>query len=134
MFNTPYIIVIPFLDLPVLKLRCSLAHGIVSHLSPVIFHFLSALMNKMSNFFAVITSAFVLVHGFAGNSRTLSNLPLPPNLSPGLKFWFGFVWYLLLPLLLKFCPLGLNVPLFWFLQLSLTFCAPWPQFPNDPPP
>ena len=64
----------------------------------------------------------------------LSNLPLPPNLPFGLKFWFWFMPYLLLPLLVKFWPLGQNVPLFWFLLLSLIFCAPWPQFPNDPPP
>ena len=70
MFNTPYIIIIPFLDLPVFKLRCSLTHGIISHLSPFIFYFLSALITKVSNFLAVITPAFVLVYSFAGNSRT----------------------------------------------------------------
>ena len=107
MFNSPYIIIISFLDLPVFKLRFSLTHRIVSRLSPVIFHFLSALINKMSDFFAVITSAFVLVYHFAGNSRTpyiwAVVKPAPaPNLLLDLKFWFWFVPYLLLPLLLKF--------------------------------
>ena len=64
----------------------------------------------------------------------LSSLPLSPNLPLDLKFCFRFEPYLLLHLLLKFWPLGLNVPSFWFLWLFLTFCASWPQFPNDPPP
>ena len=69
MLNIPYIIIILFLDLPVFKLRCSLTHGIISCLSPFIFYFLSALINKVPNFLAVITPAFVLFYSFAGNSR-----------------------------------------------------------------
>ena len=67
----PHVVIIPFLDLQVFKLGCPLTHGTISRLSPVIFHFLCTLVDKMSNFFAVIAPAFVLVHSFAGNPRTL---------------------------------------------------------------
>ena len=72
MLYTPNIIIIPFLDLPVFKLRYYLAHGIVSCLSSFIFYFLSALTYKVSsNFLAVIASAFVFIDSFTGHSRTL---------------------------------------------------------------
>ena len=69
MLNTPNIVIIPFLDLPVFKLRCSLAHRIVSHLSPFIFNFLGAFTNKMSNFLAVIAPAFILINGSTSHTR-----------------------------------------------------------------
>ena len=69
MFNTPNIVIIPLLDLPVFKLRCSLAHTVVPHLSPFIFNFLSTFTNKMSNFLAVITSAFILINSSASHPR-----------------------------------------------------------------
>ena len=62
-------IIIPFPDLPVFKLRYSLAHGIVLCLSSFIFYFRSALIKKVSNFLAVIAPAFVLINSFTGLSR-----------------------------------------------------------------
>ena len=69
MLNTPNIVIIPLLDLPVFKLRYSLAHRVVPGLSPFIFNFLSTLTNKMSNFFAVITSAFILIYSSTSHPR-----------------------------------------------------------------
>ena len=69
MLNTPNIVIIPFLDLPVFKLRYSLAHRIVSHLPPFIFDFLGAFTNKMSNFLVVIAPAFILINGSTSHSR-----------------------------------------------------------------
>ena len=69
MFNTPNIVIIPLLDLPVFKLRYSLAHRIVSCLSPFIFNFLSTFTNKMSNFLAVIASAFILINSSTSHPR-----------------------------------------------------------------
>ena len=104
MFNTPDIVIIPFLDLSVFKLRCSLTHGIISCLSPVIFYFLSALTDKMSNFLAVITSAFVLIYSFTSNSRMLyiwaviKSAPAPKS-----YIWFEVsVWV---------CPISLIAPI-----------------------
>ena len=104
MFNTPNIIIIPFSDLPVFKLRCSLTHGIISCLSPVIFYFLSALTDKMSNFFAVITSAFVLIYSFTSNSRmpyiwaVIKSAPAPKS-----SVWFRVsIWV---------CPIFLIAPI-----------------------
>ena len=66
-----------------------LTRGIISHLSPVIFHFLSALINKMFNFFAVITSAFVLIYSLAGNSRALYIWAVvKPAPAPKSSTWF----------------------------------------------
>ena len=139
MFNTPTIVIIPFLDLPVFKLRCSLIHGIISCLSPFIFYFLSALINKVSNFFAVITPAFVHVYSFAGNSR-MSHIctfvkPVPASKpSTWSKVWVFIHTISFVTPISKVLTLCQNVPLFGFLLLSLTFWTPWPQFPNDPPP
>ena len=69
MFNTPNIIFIPFLDLPVFKPRYSLAHRIVSCLSPFILNFLGAFTDKMSNFLAVIASAFILINSSTSHPR-----------------------------------------------------------------
>ena len=69
MFNTPNIVIIPLLDLPVFKLRYSLVHSIVLHLSPFIFNFLSTFTNKMSNFLAVIASAFILINSSTSHPR-----------------------------------------------------------------
>ena len=71
MLNTPNIVIIPFLDLPVFKLRYSLAHRIVSRLSPFIFNFLGAFTNKMSNFLAVIAPAVILINGSTSHPRAL---------------------------------------------------------------
>ena len=69
MFNTPNIVIIPLLDLPVFKLSYSLAHSIVSCLSPFILNFLSTFTNKMSNFLAVIASAFILINSSTSHLR-----------------------------------------------------------------
>ena len=69
MFNTPNIVIIPLLDLPVFKLRYSLAHRIASPLSPLIFNFLSTFTNKMSNFLTVIASAFILINSSTSHPR-----------------------------------------------------------------
>ena len=69
MFNTPNIVIIPFLNLPVFKLRYSLAHRIVLCLSPFIFNFRGAFTNKMSNFLAVIASAFILINSSTSHPR-----------------------------------------------------------------
>ena len=69
MFNTPNIVIIPLLDLPVFKLGYSLDHRIVLCLSPFIFDFLSTFTNKMSNFLAVIASAFILINSSTSHPR-----------------------------------------------------------------
>ena len=69
MFYTPNIVIIPLLDLPVFKLRYSLTHRVVPHLSPFIFNFLSTFTKKMSNFLAVITSVFILINSSTSHSR-----------------------------------------------------------------
>ena len=69
MFNTPNIIFIPFLDLPVFKLRYSLTHRIVSCLSPFILNFFGAFTDKMSNFLAVIASTFILINSSTSHPR-----------------------------------------------------------------
>ena len=71
MFNTPNIVIIPLFYLPVFKLRYSLAHSIVSCLPPFIFNFLSTFTNKMSNFLAVIASAFILINSSTSHPRVL---------------------------------------------------------------
>ena len=69
MLNAPNIVIIPFLDLSVFKLGYSLAHRIVSRLSPLIFNFLGAFTNKVSNFLAVIAPAFILINGSTSHPR-----------------------------------------------------------------
>ena len=69
MFNTPNIVVISLLDLPVFKLRYSLSHSIVSCLSPFIFYFLSTFTNKMPNFLVVIALAFILINSSTSHPR-----------------------------------------------------------------
>ena len=69
MLNTPNIVIIPFLDLPVFKLRYSLTHKIVLHLYPLIFNFLGAFTNKVSNFLAVIAPVFILINGSTSHPR-----------------------------------------------------------------
>ena len=71
MSNTPNIVIIPLFYLPVFKLRYSLAHSIVSRLPPFIFNFLSTFTNKMSNFLAVIASAFILINSSTSHPRVL---------------------------------------------------------------
>ena len=69
MLYTPNIVIIPLLDLPVFKLRYPLAHRVVPRLFPFIFPFLSTFTNKMSKFFTVMTSAFVLINHSASHPR-----------------------------------------------------------------
>ena len=69
MLYTPNIVIIPLLDLPVFKLRYSLAHRVVPRLSPFIFNFLITITNKMSKFLAVMTSAFILINNSTSHPR-----------------------------------------------------------------
>ena len=69
MLYTPNIVIIPLLDLPVFKLRYSLAHRVVPRLSPFIFNFLITFTDKMSKFLAVMTSAFILIDSSTSHPR-----------------------------------------------------------------
>ena len=71
MLYTPNIVIIPLLDLPVFKLRYSLAHRVVPRLSPFVFNFLSTFTNKMSKFLAVMTSSFILINSSTSHPRAL---------------------------------------------------------------
>ena len=109
----PNIVIIPFLDFPVFKLRYSLAHGIVLHFSPFIFNFLGTFTNKVSNFLAVIALAFILINGSTSHPRASHIWTVIKSAWSKVS-----VSCYILPLLVKFWPLGRNVPLFWFLLLS----------------
>ena len=140
MLNTPNIVIIPFLDLPVFKLRYSLAHRIVLRLSPFIFNFLGAFTNKVSNFLAVIASAFILINGSTSHPMA-SHIwtVIKPAAATKSTIWSKVS--VLVHAISFIAPIGKvlaprsKCPIILVsLVVSYIFCAPWPQFPNDLPP